>query len=354
MARLLAIGDTHCRFDLLEAVVEREVARAPDTAAVLHVGDIGLYDPGSMGRLSARERHLIEKHKNPIHLAFGFAQGGARLSRPMIFIPGNHEDFHLVEALESGALSLPGSRMLTAGAVETLMLGEQSVSVMGLGRIAAPAARSRRPENPKYFTDGAVARTAEIGSRSPPDILLLHESPELQVEGQGRSFGSAVLSELVRSLRPKLVLAGHMHFEFRAVIDGVPVIGLGYGAVGRYAVIEADLSVSFESLDGGAPEPRSVGLPLPAPPKLQPKSTPKRTTEEKRLRAERQHLPLPISASQLVERYGLSTSTKQGRRTVDRILGRLRQVLVAQGELSVQEAWRIVEERIGPAPGQGR
>ncbi len=352
MARLVAIGDTHCRFDLLEAVVELEVARDPETVAVLHVGDIGLYDEGSMGRLSARERHLIEKHKNPIHLAFGFAHGGARLPRPMFFIPGNHEDFHLVDALESGALSLPGSRMLTAGAVEHLQLGDRSVSVMGLGRIAPPAARSRPATNPKYFTDRDVARVGEAGSHSPPDILLLHESPELLVEGQGRTFGSAVLSELVRCLRPKLVLAGHMHFEFRAAIDGIPVIGLGYGAAGRYAVIEFDLSVSFESLDGRVPEPRSVGLPQPATPK--PRQKPKRTSAEKRTRAERQRKPLPITASELVERYGLSTSTKQGRRTVDQVLGRLRQVLVSKGELSEQEAWAIVEELVGSGSRGGR
>ncbi len=334
MTRLIAIADTHCRFDLLQAIIARELAEDLACPAVLHAGDVGLYDRDSMERLPARERRLIVKHGNPIELAFDFMAGEAQISLPLVGIPGNHEDFHLVERLEDGRLELPGLHLLAAGSCQELSLGERTVRVMGLGRIAPFDFSSKKARKAKYFDEAAIELTAERGEALRPDILLLHDPPLLQVEGQRRSFGCGLLNGLIERLQPSLVLAGHMHFEYRSLVAGVPVVGLGYGARGRYAVIDGDLQLTFRDLQGRPAAPRcveAVALAAPAVPK-----------RERNRRARLQRQRLPITGRQVLERFGLRLR-KRDRRTLERLFAELRQQLVENGELTEAEAWARAE-----------
>ena len=257
MARLIAIADTHCGFDRIEAAIAIERAVDPDTCAVLHAEDLGIYDRESPDRLTARELALIERHDDPIELSFEFL-AGARLALPLVGIPGNHEDFHLVRRFEAGTLELPGFRLLAPGDCEELRLGGRTVRVMGLGR-TAPGGR----RGPSHFDDSALELAGARGEQERPDILLLHDAPLLQVQGQRRRFGARALTRLVERVRPRLVLAGHIHLEYRAEVAGVPVVGLGYGLKGRYAVVDEELQVEFCDLHGRPPTTRAVFAPRP-------------------------------------------------------------------------------------------
>jgi Icc-related predicted phosphoesterase len=258
MSQLIVAADTHGHFGLLERMIARELEADPGTSAVLHAGDIGLYDEHSLGRLRVRERQLIEKHGNPIHLAYDRLSGERSLPLPLVGIPGNHEDFALVERLEAGELRLPWLHLLTPGAAAELTLGARKVRVAGLGRIA-PSLEAKKIKRAKKHILREHLRTMLEGLRgAPSDVLLLHDPPELRVEGQRGGFGSLWLTELVRQLRPGLVLCGHMHFEYRAELDGIPIVGVGYGAKGRYGVLDEELRFHFRDLDGRQAAPRRV------------------------------------------------------------------------------------------------
>ncbi len=265
MPQLIVAGDTHCHFDLLERMIAVETAVDPATAGVLHVGDMGLYDADSLSRLPARECHLIRKYRNPIHLAFDIMAGARQPALPLVGIPGNHEDFELVERLERGSLELPGLSLLVPGATVELQLGSRSVRIAGIGRIAPSAEASKAKRKPKYLQREDVERAAEQLRVARPDVLLLHDPPLLRVEGQRGSFGSAWLSELVRQVRPGLVICGHMHFEYVAMLDGVPIVGVGYGAKGRYGVLDEELRFEFRDLKGRPAAPRKV---VPVEPRM--------------------------------------------------------------------------------------
>ncbi len=347
MAQLIAISDTHCRFDRLEAAIARELEVDPETTAVVHCGDIGLYDRGSMDRLPVRERRLIVKHENPIHLAWDFLEGASRLSLPLVGIPGNHEDFELVERLEAGTLELPGFRLLAPGDVQQLEVAGRALRVVGLGRIAPPELSERYRRRPKYFHLDSLEVTALAGEAVRPDILLLHDPPGLCQVGRRGSFGSAELTEVILHLRPRLVLAGHMHFEYRSDIGGIPVVGLGYGSKGRYAVIGPDLEVCFRDLEGRPPAPRQVrSADEPIDPSTLGKGKKVRVPEARRQpfrRSRLQHQPLPIAARDLLKRYRLGRPGKKDRRAIDRFLAELRAVLVEEGALSAEYAWARAE-----------
>jgi hypothetical protein len=341
MPQLLVIGDTHCHFDIIETIAARELASDADTTGILHVGDIGLYDSGSLARLPARERGLIEKHDNPIHLAFGYLEGSSPVPLPLVGIPGNHEDFELVARLEAGSLVVPGLHLLGPGVGREIPLGDRVVRIMGLGRIAPGVPGSKRSRLAKYFQPEDVQVAAERGEAWAPQILLLHDPPRLQVVGQRGTFGSPALSALIERVRPTVVLAGHMHFEYQAEIAGVPVYGIGYGAKGRYAVLDEDLRVHFRDLDGRPAAPRAV-VP-PSPPDPGELAEQRRGDQQRRERARLQRTPLPITGRQLMERFALGRLRRRDRRSVDHIMAQLRAMLVERGELTEAEAWEAVE-----------
>jgi hypothetical protein len=62
------------------------------------------------------------------------------------------------------------------------------------------------------------------------------------------SFGSPRITELIRESRPSKVFIGHMHFEYFNILGNSNIYGLGYGVVGRYAVMHSDFSVEFKSV----------------------------------------------------------------------------------------------------------
>jgi hypothetical protein len=330
MARLIVVGDTHCRYDLLDAMIARELAADAGTSAVLHVGDLGLYDGGSLGRLSVRERGLIEKHRNPLHLAHAFLEGHARLGLPLVGIAGNHEDFFLVERLERKENDLPGLTLLAPGEVVDVPLGERRLRVMGLGRIVAQADTSH-PRRAKYIQPEHLERAATAGEAQPPDVLLLHDPPALMLEGGRAPFGSQPLTDLIARVRPGIVLCGHMHFEYATEVHGVPVRGLGYGAMGRYGVIGEDLRFEFRDRQGRPAAQRAVE---PAPP-----PAPRAVRGDGHL----QRAPLPVTAHGIVERFGLGRLDRRQRRALDGFLADLRRAFVAAGGMDEAEAWARAE-----------
>jgi len=339
--RLLVVGDTHCRFDRLEQMIALEQQRGP-VAAALHCGDIGLYDEDSLFRLPAKEVKLIQRHQNPIELCYPYLSAKRALPVPLWGIPGNHEDFVLVEQLEQEHRRLPNLSLLTPGQRVTIELGTRPVTVMGLGRILPGDVSPRNRGRPKYISPEAMARTMRRGQGAAPDILLLHEPPWLWSAGGRGAFGSEEISRLVRALAPRLVICGHMHFEYRAELDGIDVVGVGYGVRGRYAVVDRELNLEFGDLEGhdatvsDAEEP-----PLPRESDL-------RELKERDRQRKRQNrlgrIPLPVTGRDVIRHFSLGRLRKAGRRKVNKLMGQLRRHMVEHGELSRDRALQQAEQ----------
>jgi len=241
---LLLVSDTHMHFEILERMVAVE-----GPSAVLHAGDLGLFDAGSWDRTSARERRLIVKHQDPLDTAVAWTEGRLRIPVPLVAVPGNHEDFAVVADVESGRRSVPGLRLVRAGDRIPVPLGERALSVMGLGRILPDdrdpsplsAANQIRPEH--------VAALEAAWTGEPPDIFLLHEPPRA-LDGPRGAFGSDVITRIVALFEPHLVVVGHMHFPYLSRLGPSTVVGLGYGVKGHYALLDEDLRVHHRELSG--------------------------------------------------------------------------------------------------------
>lgn len=332
--RLIIVGDTHCRFDVLDAIVRKELARAPGVLGVLHCGDIGIYDHRSPGRLSRRELRLIEKHRNRVDLSTAVFRGQSPLRLPLYGIPGNHEDFELAEEVLAGECCPEGFHLLSPGERLALSLGSTSVSVLGMGRILPEGLSDRKRSRPKYVSEGDLAATRSAAREHPTDILLLHEPPML-VQSERRSFGSWRIRELVQDTAPRLVLAGHMHFEYDTMIGDTRVIGVGYGIYGRYAVVHENFDVEFGDLDGREPALCPVGDPA------KPKASAE-VSERKRKNALKR-APLPFGFKELVELFELGEVDRATRKRIHPLFAALRARLVEEGELSREDALEDAE-----------
>ncbi len=346
-ARLIVVADTHCRFDVLEAVIEHETARGPGVVAVLHCGDIGLYDEGSLERLSTRESQLIRKHRNPIEQCYPYLNGARAFDVPVYAIPGNHEDFELVKEIESGRRTLPGLHLLLPGERVKLPVGERVFEVMGLGRTLPEDIHAKNRNRAKYIADDDVEGTLAACRSGGPDILLLHQPPKIQLPGRSE-FGSTVVTRLLREIAPRLTVVGHMHFEYDTVVEGARVVGAGYGVWGVYATIDAELVLSRRR----APLPPGVLEVLEGVKARRYRAERAGAKSGRQRRAARTELQL--THGEIVQHFGLSVPSGRVRRRLDRLLGDLRRRFAA-GEVTREEALeaagRLLSETASPRTG---
>lgn len=230
--------------DVITQIITHEMANG-GVSAVLHCGDFGAYDCDVLTRLSEREQYLIAKHNDPVQMFGPYLEGNKAFAVPVYAIPGNHEDFILVDDLVAGTVKVGGLRMFGQGEIIAIAAAPQELSVMGLGKVLPEGLT--HSNKPKLIQKEDINRATDAGTARKVDVLLLHEPPWLRNE-YGNKFGSSFLTRLIKAIKPRLVVAGHMHFEYLSQIDASQIIGLGYGVEGRYAILDADMQVTFKSL----------------------------------------------------------------------------------------------------------
>lgn len=250
MINFIAISDTHCHLDVIENIIALECQSHPEIIGVLHCGDVSLFDYHNLTTASEREQRLLAKHANPVHLVTHYLNGKKHFLRQMYVIPGNHEDFTLVTQLQTGERQINGLHVLKQGECLPVQVSQQTLKILGIGKIL-PWQQVGFKNKPKQIQEQDLKTARQAIKQGPVDIMLLHEPPVLQTYAKRRRgpiFGSLELKKLILDIRPRLVLAGHMHYEYQTVIEDIPIIGLGYGAEGRYALIDERLQVTFKSL----------------------------------------------------------------------------------------------------------
>ena len=256
--KLIIIGDTHGNYEVIEKIFQKENALG-EVIAILHAGDIGVYDENSIGvldevtgkytgRLTEREIKLIIRHNNPVGEFLPYIKGEKKFPVPFYNIAGNHEDFDLYDELLDGKVKVENFIPLHPSKVYEIEFGKQRLKIAGLGKIfPRPGSDKIGPLHIRDKDFDLIKRTLSKGV----DIFLLHEPIYLsrQKENQGwMSFGSPRITELIRESHPSKVFIGHMHFEYFNILGNSNIYGLGYGVVGRYAVMHSDFSVEFKSV----------------------------------------------------------------------------------------------------------
>ena len=306
--KIIIVGDTHGNFEIIEEIFQKENALG-EVVAILHAGDIGVYDENSIGvldeatgkysgRMSQKEIKNILRHNDPIGEFLPYLKGEKKFPVPVYNIAGNHEDFDLYDDLLEGRIKVENFIPLKQNQVHTIDFGKQKLKIAGLGKIYPRSETSRFGR--QHISEDEYSRSRKTLSSNKVDIFLLHEPPYLAKQNESSkwmSFGSPRITELIRDARPSKVFIGHMHFEYSYSFGQSELFGLGYGVVGRYAVIDSKLEVKYSALEETTIKihPIRVGNEAYYLNEIRKKKVQEQRLEEKRIRHEMKKSPYDMN-----------------------------------------------------------
>jgi lariat debranching enzyme len=235
-----AVGDVHGAMHAMVRLLEDwETTHRRHIDFVLQVGD---FEPHrhhadlDSASIPKQYRHLGDFPD--------FAAGRARLDWPIYFIGGNHEPYGFLETMPNGGLAAPNCHYL--GRVGRVQIGGLSIvgltgiySELGLaGRPPLHAMAHKKKKLYTYFSEEDIERVISFGRA---DVLVLHEWPrgaiapqqEEGLRGMRRSsrpaeVGSDLARLVVDAFRPKLIVAGHMHWRHRSRIGDSAFAAMGH------------------------------------------------------------------------------------------------------------------------------
>lgn len=243
-----AVGDVHGGMHRMTALLDAwEVRHARHIDFVLQVGDFEPHrDTADLASASmpAKYRDLGDFPD--------FHHGLASFAWPVVFIGGNHEPFGFLEQMPRGGRVAPHCQYL--GRVGRIELG--GLVIVGLTGIYADAHYDGRPPahaisgaNKKrfaYFSEADVATALAYGSA---DVLMLHEWPRGAIAEDQRAtvagrrkvsdpaiVGNEPARRIIDRLRPKLIVAGHMHWRHRSRIGGSAFAAMAHIDAGEDAL----------------------------------------------------------------------------------------------------------------------
>jgi hypothetical protein len=253
--RIAIAGDVHGHLSLLYAILgrwQRESRKPIDL--ILQVGDLGAFGAESTLDQATRRRAEIDPEE------LGFAQFESPTPPrtlldprpPLVFIPGNHEDFGLLArraaaAAHGGKYPVSADRSIAAlvsGRIWTFQAGEAQVRIAGISGVAGRPARPHR--HPRMHLDDEEALLLGEHGADAVDIVITHERPA-SVKGGFRHDlgGSEALQLMLESLRPRLACFGHYDHPGEWAIGPTRVFGLasvgykgrGTGTVNRRCIL---------------------------------------------------------------------------------------------------------------------
>jgi len=218
--RIAVVGDVHGHLGLLYAILgrwQRETGRP--IHLILQVGDLGAFDADSPLDRATR-RHA---EGDPEELGFAEFAGATPPATlldprpPLVFIPGNHEDFELLERREAAA---PENAAVYPVTEDARILGLRSGQVW---RFDGPDGRLRiagisgiegrghkKPVHPRvHLAERDALELAEKGAGE-IDLFISHERPTV-ASGSFRHDmgGSLALTLLLEAVQPRLAFFGH-------------------------------------------------------------------------------------------------------------------------------------------------
>lgn len=214
---IAAFGDVHGAWDAMYAYCQSCAPKTPGShwahvGLVLQCGDIGLFTASSA--LDRATMRFAVRDTSELG-ADAYLTGAHHVPIPTFFVRGNHEDFSLLPSAGHGQVgSVEGLHHLYKKPV-SVEVGNIVVRIAGLGGIAA---RGRRAANEwvdeefpgKYFTRDEVEALRDLSPES-VDILICHDGPYGTSLRNTPDAGSQTIRDLVKRLRPRILVYGHYH-----------------------------------------------------------------------------------------------------------------------------------------------
>jgi len=145
---------------------------------------------------------------------------------PVYFVKGNHENFDLIQAIETGKLRIDYFHIIPAGVVVSI----GNILVAGLGGSYSPKWKPR----PRNISKEEFKAAKSVGQ---VDILLTHEAPVGLIKKDGKDCGCEIINELMEAVNPKYLICGHNHIKAVKDLNGTRVISMPY-AWEEYAVLD--------------------------------------------------------------------------------------------------------------------
>ena len=194
--------------------------------AILQAGDLGAY-PNEAGMDRATLRHGQRDATE-----FGFSTDFAayqedvaraleRTSCPLIFVRGNHEDHTWLDALERQADEAlypvdvyQRVYCLKTGQPYTLRSGDESLVVLGIGRVGAPVG-TKDVTKPKYLQDYERERIYNLEALT-LDVLLTHDEP---LHARQPHLGLEEIRLALDASKPVYHFYGHTEQPFEERLD---------------------------------------------------------------------------------------------------------------------------------------
>jgi hypothetical protein len=242
--RIAIAGDVHGHLSLLYAILgrqQRETGRGIDL--ILQVGDLGAFGAESQPDRATRRRAEVD----PEELGFREFEGEHPPKTlldprpPLVFIPGNHEDFELLARRAESSPLAPAYPVTRDGRILALRSGRilhfehpaGTIRIAGISGVAGLAPKQGR--HPSMFLDDETALA--LGALGPGmvDIVLSHDRPAFVI-GSFRHDrgGSTAIQMLLESLRPAIACYGHYDDARETALGPTRVFGLaGVGYKGR-------------------------------------------------------------------------------------------------------------------------
>lgn len=231
-----AVGDVHGHMRRMVRLVEAKARAARvEVQCVLQVGDFEPHrDLDDVATMAAPAKY---RHLGDFHL---FHQGKARFPWPVWFIGGNHEPYGFLDRLEPGAavadncfwFGRTGRR--TIGGLD--VAGLSGIAVEGKANTPRPPIEQIGRTKKKAYIHFTEDEVAGLLSDDPVDVLLVHDWPRgaytddtpRRRADRPEEVGNEWARLLVDTLRPQLVLAGHMHWHHRSRIGESAFVGLSH------------------------------------------------------------------------------------------------------------------------------
>lgn len=150
-----------------------------------------------------------------------------RFSVPVNSILGNHDNFVNLQSPVYDSMNLSYLKNGTIFKVGSLTIGI-------LGGVFSPknfqTKISAQPNiRKKYFLEEEIANLIQAASGQKIDILVTHQAPlgVLPKLPSNVDEGNGHLTTLLEVLKPRYLIHGHHHKDYRSEYNGIKIIGLG-------------------------------------------------------------------------------------------------------------------------------
>jgi hypothetical protein len=219
--RIAVVGDVHGHLALLYAILgrwQRESGQRLDL--ILQVGDLGCFPHPGLDQ--ATKRHAERDSEELGFAEFAGEKPPATLldpRPPLVFIPGNHEDFEYLTACEAAAD--PVSAVYSVSRDERIMglrsgriwsfAPDAASAPVRIGGVSGVAHRTHKKHlHPRlHLREEEALALAEQG-RSSFDILISHERAAGITGGFRHDLGgSEALQLVIDAVQPRLAFFGH-------------------------------------------------------------------------------------------------------------------------------------------------